>query len=46
MHTKGLIRCSQLQSYDSGVGNNAGDAELYPYNAIRPRRSGMLYGYY
>ncbi|EKX35543.1 hypothetical protein GUITHDRAFT_118252 [Guillardia theta CCMP2712] len=30
-------------SYDSGVGNNAGDAELSPYNVVRPRRSGMLY---
>ena len=29
------------QGYDSGVGNNMGDEELYPYNVIRPRRSGL-----
>ena len=29
------------QGYDSGVGNNMGDEELYPYNVIRPRRTGL-----
>jgi hypothetical protein len=32
-----------IQGYDSGVGNNMGDAELYPYNANRPRRTGLMY---
>ena len=32
---------SSWQGYDSGVGNNMSDAELYPYNVIRPRRTGL-----
>eukprot|EP00290_Baffinella_frigidus_P005478 CAMPEP_0180134760 /NCGR_PEP_ID=MMETSP0986-20121125/10365_1 /TAXON_ID=697907 /ORGANISM="non described non described, Strain CCMP2293" /LENGTH=71 /DNA_ID=CAMNT_0022075205 /DNA_START=88 /DNA_END=303 /DNA_ORIENTATION=+ len=31
--------------YDSGVGTNAGDAELYPYNARGPRAQGLRYVY-
>lgn len=33
----------RTQGYDSGVGTNASDAELYPYNAMRPRRTGLYY---
>ncbi len=28
-------------SFDSGVGTNSSDAELFPYNVVRPRRSGL-----
>jgi hypothetical protein len=38
-----LVFCFWAQGYDSGVGNNMSDAELYPYNANRPRRTGLYY---
>jgi len=37
------LPCCAAQGYDSGVGNNMSDAELYPYNVVRPRRSGLYY---
>jgi hypothetical protein len=30
-------------SFDSGVGTNSTDEDSFPYNVVRPRRTGILY---